>query len=72
MGAWMIWAGVGATLAGVAGILWCVIDIGRAKRAALPDDALRARLRRAVAVNLGALGTSALGLALVVAGILFG
>ncbi|MFN3642484.1 MAG: hypothetical protein ACK4TB_06105 [Gemmobacter sp.] len=70
IGAWMIWAGVGATLAGVAGIGWCVIDVARARRAGLGDAALRARLQRAVAVNMAALGVSALGLALVVAGIL--
>jgi hypothetical protein len=70
MGEWMIWVGVGATLAGLAGISWCVIDIMRARRAALPEAALRARLQRAVAVNTGAFGISALGLALVVAGII--
>jgi hypothetical protein len=69
MGAWLIWAGVGATLAGVAGLLWCIIDVAAARRAGLPDDRLRARVQRAVTVNMAALGVSALGLALVVAGI---
>ncbi len=69
MGPWLIWAGVGATLAGVAGLAWCVIDVARAKRARLDDADLRRRVQRAIAVNLGAVAVSALGLGLVILGL---
>jgi hypothetical protein len=69
---WLIWIGAAATLAGLAGIVWCGWTVVQARRAGLDDAALRARLQGVVAVNLGALGISALGLALVVAGILLG
>ena len=66
----LIWIGTVFTLAGVAGLVWCILLATRARRAGLPDDALRGRLQRVVTLNLGALAVSALGLMLVVAGIL--
>jgi len=65
---------IGATLslAGVAGLIWCIVLALRARRAGLDDAALRARLQHLVALNLAALGVSALGLMLVVIGILLG
>ena len=69
---WLIWVGSAATVAGLGGILWCVWVVIRARRAGLDEAALRARLQSVVAVNMGALGVSALGLAMVVAGILLG
>jgi hypothetical protein len=66
----LIWAGVAATMAGLAGIVWCIVAVRRARAEGLDDATLRARLARIVAVNLGALGMSALGLGMVVAGIL--
>lgn len=66
----MIWIGVGLTLLGVAGLGYCVARVLRARRAGLADEILRAELRRVVAINLGAVGVSALGLMLVVAGII--
>jgi hypothetical protein len=68
----LIWIGAAATLAGLAGILWCLWTVLQARRAGLPDAELRARIQGVVAINLGALGLSALGLAMVVAGILLG
>jgi hypothetical protein len=69
---WLISIGTLFTLAGVAALIWCVIDAMRARRAGLTDDQLRARLQRVVTVNIAALGASALGLAMVVAGIVLG
>lgn len=68
----LIWGGAALSLAGVAGLLWCVVAAIRARRAGLPDDALRARLQRVVVVNMGALFVSAIGLMAVVVGILLG
>ncbi|MDO9527329.1 MAG: hypothetical protein Q7J57_17610 [Gemmobacter sp.] len=67
---WLIWIGAAMTLAGVAGIVWCIVMVTRAKRAGLDDAALKSALQRVVAVNLGALGMSALGLGAVVAGLM--
>lgn len=55
---------------GVAGLVWCIVIVARARRAGLDDAALKARLQKVVALNMAALGISALGLMFVVAGIL--
>ncbi len=66
----LIWIGAAATLAGLALIVWCIRRTLTLRRAGLDDAALRAGLQRVVTVNMAALGLSALGLGLVVAGIL--
>lgn len=66
----LVWIGAAITLLGLAGILWCIREAMSARRSAAPEEEVRARLQRVVAVNLGALGVSALGLILVVAGIM--
>jgi hypothetical protein len=68
----LIWAGTVAALAGVAMLAWCVARAMRLRKSGLPDDALRAGLQKVVLVNMAALGVSALGLSMVVAGILLG
>lgn len=65
----MIWIGAIVSLGGVAGLLWCILLALKARRAGLTDDAMRARLQHIVTLNMIALGVSALGLMLVVAGI---
>lgn len=68
----LIWIGAAMTLAGLAGIVWCIVTVMRARRAGLEETALKAVLQRVVAVNLGAFALSALGLGAVVAGLLLG
>lgn len=68
----LIWTGAAVTLAGLGGLVWCIVKVAAARRAGLDDAALRARLQRVVALNLGALLLSAIGLMMVVAGILLG
>ena len=68
----LIWSGAALTLSGLLGRGYCVLRVMRARRAGLADDALRAELRSVVTVNLAAVGVSALGLMLVVAGIMLG
>ncbi|MGR3756927.1 MAG: hypothetical protein ACU0AT_06835 [Tranquillimonas sp.] len=65
----LIWIGAALTVAGVGLLAWCVLQVMRARRQGLDDTALRARLQSLVAVNLGALAISALGLMTVVAGL---
>ena len=68
----LIWAGAVLTVIGLAGLGYCILRAVRAKRSGLDDAAMRAELQRVVAINLGAVGLSALGLAAVVSGILLG
>lgn len=68
----LIWGGAGLAGLGLAGILWCIFTVARAKRAGLDDAAMRAAMQRVVAVNMGALAASMLGLMAVVLGIMLG
>ncbi|MES2539090.1 MAG: hypothetical protein V4583_00660 [Pseudomonadota bacterium] len=68
----LIWAGAALTVTGLAGLGYCILRATRANRSGLDDAAMRAELQRVVAINLAAVGLSALGLAGVVAGILLG
>ena len=68
----LIWAGSIMTLIGVGGLGYCVQRALRARRGGLDDATMRAELQRVVVINVAALGISALGLALVVAGIVLG
>ena len=68
----LIWVGAAISLIGLAGLMWCIIRVARAKRAQLDDDAMRAVLQSVVPLNLGALFVSAFGLMLVVLGIFLG
>lgn len=65
----LIWSGALISLGGLCGLVWCIVYIARARRANLSDEALRARLQRAVPLNLGALFFSVIGLMLVIVGI---
>lgn len=66
----LILAGALVSLGGVGGLIWCIVLALRARKAGLDDEAMRARLQYVVTLNMVALGVSALGLMLVVAGIL--
>ena len=68
----LVWIGAGLTLVGLLGLVWCIVLAIRARRSGLPDDEVRARLQRVVALNLGALAVSALGLMAVIVGIFLG
>ncbi len=68
----LIWTGAGISLTGLAGIIGCVIVVARARRQKLDDAAMRARLQTVIPWNLGSLLVSALGLMLVVTGIILG
>lgn len=65
----IIWAGAAVTLAGVAGLMACVVYVLRQRRAGLDEAELRERLKRGVAWNMAALFVSVIGLMMVVVGI---
>jgi hypothetical protein len=69
---WLIWLGALVSLIGLAGLVWCIIKVWRARKAGLDDDTLRAEIRKVVPLNTGALFLSVIGLMLVVVGILLG
>jgi len=69
---WMVWIGAGMTFVGIALLAWCVVIAVQAKRAGLDGTEMELRLRGLVALNLGAVAISALGLMLVVVGIFLG
>jgi hypothetical protein len=69
---WMIWGGAAVSMLGLAGLVWCILIVAKARRAQLPDDQMRAKLRGVLPLNLAALFLSAIGLMLVVVGIILG
>ena len=66
----LVWIGAILTLLGVVGLIWCVLIAVRAKREGLGDAAMKARLQKVVALNMGALALSAIGLMCVVLGLI--
>lgn len=65
----LVWIGTFLSCLGLVGLGICIVAALRARRAGLDEDALRARLQRLVAWNMGALLLSTLGLILVVTGL---
>lgn len=68
--AYLIPAGAIITLLGLAGLLWCIAKVNRARKSGASDEDLRAVMQGVVPANLAALLLSALGLIVVVIGIL--
>lgn len=65
----LIWSGAFLSLVGLIGLIWCIIFVSKARRAQLSEEELRARLRKALPLNLGSLFTSVIGLMLIIVGI---
>lgn len=65
----LVWIGSGITLIGLVGLVWCILKALAARSAGLDELEMRAALQKVVLINMAALGLSALGLVLVVAGI---
>ncbi len=68
----LIWVGACVSVLGLAGIGYCIASAMRARREQLDDDAMRARMQRIVAINMAAFFVSAIGLMMVVVGIILG
>ena len=58
------------TITGIAGLGYCVMQGIRIRGRNLPPAEIHARLHRLIAVNLGSVALSALGLAVLVVGFL--
>lgn len=68
----LIWIGAAITVIGVCGLLWTVVLVRAAKKAATDDDDLRKRLGKVIPINLGMLLLSVMGLMAVILGISLG
>lgn len=65
----LIWGGALLSLGGLCGLIWCIVYVARARKARLSDDELKARLQKALPLNLGSLFLSIIGLMLIILGI---
>ncbi|MEM9319584.1 MAG: hypothetical protein AAGA70_11340 [Pseudomonadota bacterium] len=63
---WLVWTGTALTLLGLCIVIFCIVVALRLRRSGLEDAELKSRLQRVVALNMGALLLSALGLMSVV------
>ena len=68
----LVWLGAALTSGGLALLGYCIAAAMGARRSRATGPDMQARLRRLVAVNLGALALSGLGLAIVVVGVMLG
>ena len=68
----MIWSGAAISVLGLAGLIWCIVKVARAKKSGLNDDELRAVVATVVPLNMAALFLSVIGLMLVVIGVILG
>ena len=66
----LIWIGSILSLLGLVGLLWCIRTVLRAKKAAVSEEELRMSLQKVVPFNMAALFLSAIGLMLVILGIM--
>ncbi len=66
----LIILGAVVTLVGLGALIWCIVRVAKAKKAGLEDEALRAVMQKTVALNMGALFLSVIGLMMVVVGLL--
>ena len=65
----LVWSGAVVSVCGLAGLVWCILRVARARRAGLSDEELREAVRKVVPINMGSLGLSVIGLMMVILGI---
>ncbi|MEP2784958.1 MAG: hypothetical protein ABJO67_20985 [Pseudoruegeria sp.] len=69
---WLIWIGATLSVLGLLGLFYCIFIAVKAKREGLEGEAMEARLKGLVALNMGALFLSIIGLMTVALGVFFG
>ncbi|MBO9444450.1 hypothetical protein [Ruegeria sp. R14_0] len=65
------WGGAALSLAGLLGLVWCILRVMKARKSGLSDDELRAAVQSVLPWNLASLFLSVIGLMLVILGIAF-
>jgi uncharacterized alpha/beta hydrolase family protein len=66
----LIWIGSILSILGLIGLFWCIKTVLTAKKNATSDEQLRDSLQKIVPLNMAALFLSAIGLMLVILGII--
>ena len=66
----LIWIGSILSILGLIGLVWCIKTVLKAKKLATSDEELRSSLQKVVPLNMAALFLSAIGLMLVILGIM--
>ena len=66
----LIWIGSILSILGLIGLVWCIKTVLKAKKLATSDEELRNSLQKVVPLNMAALFLSAIGLMLVILGIM--
>ncbi|WP_435168137.1 hypothetical protein [Falsirhodobacter sp. 1013] len=67
---WLVWIGAVLCLGGIVGLARCIQLALRARNEGLEGPALQERFRKLTLLNTASLGVSALGLMMVVAGVI--
>ena len=66
----LIWIGSILSILGLVGLFCCIKTVLKAKRSAVSDEELRSSLQKVVPLNMASLFLSAIGLMLVILGIM--
>ena len=69
---WLIWGGALVSVIGLAGLILSIIKVGKARKAGLDDEDLRAAVQKVIPLNMGSLFLSVIGLMMVILGIFLG
>lgn len=68
----LIWIGAAITLAGLGGLIWCILRVAKARGKGLDDEALREVVKQTVTWNMASLFLSVIGLMMVILGVFLG
>lgn len=69
---WLILIGAVISAIGLIGLVYSIVRVIRARRSGLSDDELKAAVASALPLNMGSFALSALGLMMVVVGVILG
>lgn len=69
---WLVYGGACLSAVGLAGIIWSILAVARAKRSGEDGEALKMRMQSILPINIGALMLSILGLGAVTIGLILG
>ncbi len=67
----IVWGGAALSMAGLIGLVWCILRVMKARKANLTDEELRVAVQGVLPWNLASLFLSVLGLMMVILGISF-
>ena len=69
---WLIWTGAAVSFLGLAGLVWTIVTVARARRTKTSDAEIKAVVQRMIPMNMAALMLSVFGLMAVIVGISLG